>query len=53
MVLDKQDGKVLLDTKDEPGEAAFHSMLIDMENRYVDLLSNAERLRLQAVPVAK
>ena len=53
MVLDKQDGKVLLDTKDEPGEAAFHSMLIDMENRHVDLLSNAERLRLQVVPVAK
>ena len=53
MVLDKQDGKVLLDTKDEPGEAAFHSMSIDMENRHVDLLSNTERFRLQAVPVAK
>ena len=53
MVLDKQDGRVLLDTKDEPGEAAFHSMLIDTENRHVDLLSAAERLRLQAVPASQ
>ncbi len=53
LVLDKQSGKVLLDTKDEPGDSAFHSMLIDTENRHVDLLSNAERLRLQAVPVSK
>ncbi len=49
IVLDKQDGRVLLDTKDEPGEAAFHSMMIDTENRHVDLLSNSERFRLQAV----
>ncbi len=52
IVLDKRDGNVLLDTKDEPGEAAFHSMLIDTAGRHVDLISNAERLRLKATAVA-
>ena len=52
IVLDKRDGSVLLDTNDEPGEAAFHSMLIDTEGRHVDLISNTERLRLEATAVA-
>ena len=52
IVLDKRDGNVLLDTKDEPGEAAFHSMLIDTAGRHVDLISNAERLRLKATAAA-
>lgn len=52
IVLDKRDGSVLLDTKDEPGEAGFHSMIIDTDSRHVDLISNAERLRLKATPVA-
>ena len=50
MVLDKRDGKVLLDTKDEPGEAGFHSLIIDPDNRLVDLISSTERLRLIATP---
>lgn len=52
IVLDKRDGSVLLDTKDEPGEAGFHSMIIDTDSRHVDLISNAERLRLRATPIA-
>jgi outer membrane protein assembly factor BamB len=52
IVLDKRDGSVLLDTKDEPGEAGFHSMIIDTDSRHVDLISNAERLRLKATPIA-
>ena len=48
IVLDKRDGNVLLDTKDEPGEANFHSMIIDAKGRHVDLVSTAERLRLKA-----
>ncbi|MGZ0165911.1 MAG: outer membrane protein assembly factor BamB family protein [Planctomycetales bacterium] len=51
-VLDKRDGSLLLDTKDEPGEAGFHSMIIDTDGRHVDLISNAERLRLKATPIA-
>lgn len=47
MVLDKRDGSILLDTNEEPGEAGFHSMVIDAEGRFVDLLSSAERLRLR------
>lgn len=50
MVIDKRDGKILLDTKDEPGEAAFHSMIIDTRNQQVDLISSAERFRLKAIP---
>ncbi|NQV24389.1 MAG: PQQ-binding-like beta-propeller repeat protein [Rhodopirellula sp.] len=50
IVLDKRDGKVLLDTHDEPGEAGFHSMIIDTDNRYVDLISKVERYRLKATP---
>jgi len=49
--LDKRDGRVLLDTKDEPGEASFHSMIIDPDSRHVDLISSVERLRLKSVPV--
>lgn len=53
MVLDKRDGSILLDTNDEPGEAGFHSMMIDTDNRFVDLLSSVERLRLSiSHPVA-
>jgi hypothetical protein len=51
IVLDKRDGRVLLDTKDEPGEASFHSMIIDPDSRHVDLISSVERLRLKSVPV--
>lgn len=51
IVLDKRDGKVLLDTKNEPGEASFHSMIIDTDNRQVDLISSLERLRLKSMPV--
>lgn len=51
MVLDKRDGSILLDTNDEPGEAGFHSMMIDTDNRFVDLLSSVERLRLRISPL--
>ena len=51
VVLDKRDGEVLLDTRDEPGEAGFHSLLIDASNRQVDLISIVERFRLKAVPL--
>lgn len=53
IVLDKRDGHVLLDTKDEPGEAGFHSMIIDTDNRHVDLISSTERYRLKATPIAE
>jgi outer membrane protein assembly factor BamB len=52
IVLDKRNGNVLLDTKDEPGEAGFHSMIIDADNHHVDLISATERYRLKVTPVA-
>ncbi len=53
LVLDKRDGKVLLNTNDEPGEAGFHSLIIDPDKRHVDLISSTERLRLSVTPAAK
>ena len=52
-VLDKRDGRVLFEAKNEPGKVAFRSMIIDTDNRHVDLISSDERLRLKAIPHAQ
>ncbi|MFP6765770.1 MAG: PQQ-binding-like beta-propeller repeat protein, partial [Planctomycetaceae bacterium] len=48
-VLDKKTGKILIDYS-APGYPGYRTLKIDLQRRYIDLISYQDRIRLTALP---